>query len=150
MTVAFGNDPAKIDRYRAFWDRAPVARPLVGFSLIGWFPVQEFAACRAWRSLDSITPDMIDPDAFLEDHLRMLREGEAIEDDMIRGACPGQVAIPWLPGVAGCKMRVLPDSAKSLHLPQHPLGLRADAREPNILFIAIEGGRSDALHHLFQ
>jgi membrane-anchored protein YejM (alkaline phosphatase superfamily) len=43
------------------------------------------------------------------------------------------------------EIRVLPDSAKSLHLPQHPLGLRADAREPNILFIAIEGGRADAL-----
>jgi membrane-anchored protein YejM (alkaline phosphatase superfamily) len=43
------------------------------------------------------------------------------------------------------EIRVLPDSAKSLHLPQHPLGLRADACEPNILFIAIEGGRADAL-----
>jgi hypothetical protein len=43
------------------------------------------------------------------------------------------------------EIRVLPDSAKSLHLPQHPLGLQTGAREPNILFIAIEGGRSDAL-----
>lgn len=42
-------------------------------------------------------------------------------------------------------IRILPDSAKSLHLPQHPLGLQTGAREPNILFIAIEGGRSDAL-----
>ena len=43
------------------------------------------------------------------------------------------------------EIRILPDSAKSLHLPQHPLGLQTGAREPNILFIAIEGGRSDAL-----
>ncbi|HTY88625.1 MAG TPA: sulfatase-like hydrolase/transferase [Candidatus Acidoferrum sp.] len=42
-------------------------------------------------------------------------------------------------------IRVLPDSGKSLHLPQHPLGLRLDAREPNILFIVVEGGRADAL-----
>jgi hypothetical protein len=38
----------------------------------------------------------------------MLREGEITGDDLIRGACPGQVGIPWLPGIAGCKMRILP------------------------------------------
>ncbi|HXI70313.1 MAG TPA: sulfatase-like hydrolase/transferase [Verrucomicrobiae bacterium] len=43
------------------------------------------------------------------------------------------------------EIRILPDSAKSLHLPQHPLGLSAGARKPNILFIAIESGRADAL-----
>jgi hypothetical protein len=72
--------------------------------------VREFKACRAWRSVDCVTPEMIDPEAFLEDHLRLLREGDIAGDDLIRGACPGQVAIPWLPGIAGCKMRVLPDS----------------------------------------
>ena len=40
---------------------------------------------------------------------------------------------------------VPPNSLGLLELPRHPLGLRPDAREPNILFIAIEGGRSDAL-----
>jgi hypothetical protein len=110
MTVAFGNDPAKIGRYRAFWQRAGVPRPLVGFSLVGWFPLQEFAACRAWRSAPYLTPDMIDPEAFLADHLRMLREGESIDDDLIRGACPGQVAIPWLPGIVGCRARILPQN----------------------------------------
>ncbi len=108
--LPFGNDPAKIARYRAFWDRTAVLRPLVGFSLVGWFPVQEFQACQAWRSLDYVTPEMIDPQAFLEDHLRLLREGEIVGDDLIRGACPGQVAIPWLPGIAGCRMRAFPDS----------------------------------------
>jgi membrane-anchored protein YejM (alkaline phosphatase superfamily) len=43
------------------------------------------------------------------------------------------------------EIRILPDNAKSLHLPRHPLDLGTDAREPNILFIAIEGGRADAL-----
>ncbi len=33
-----------------------------------------------------------------------------MDDDMIRGACPGQVAIPWLPGILGCRMRILPQS----------------------------------------
>jgi len=108
--VPFGNDRGKIDRYQAFWNRSPAARPLVGFSLAGWFPVQEFQACQAWHSLDHLTAEKIDPQAFLDDHLRLLREGEVVDDDLIRGACPGQVAIPWLPGIAGCKVRVFPDS----------------------------------------
>ncbi len=40
---------------------------------------------------------------------------------------------------------VMPNSLGLLQLPRHPLGLRPEAREPNILFIAVEGGRSDAL-----
>jgi len=46
----FGNDPAKIAGYRAFWDRAPVKRPLVGFSLKTWFPLQEYSASAACTS----------------------------------------------------------------------------------------------------
>ena len=87
-----------------------MSRPLVGFSLVGWFPLQEFAACRAWAESDYLTPEMIEPELFLDDHLRLLREGEVIEDDLIRGACPGQVAIPWLPGIVGCKARILPEN----------------------------------------
>jgi hypothetical protein len=108
--AAFGNDPGKIERYRAFWNRSDVLRPLVGFSLVGWFPLQEFAACQAWTSCDYLTPEMIDPQAFLDDHVRMLREGESMDDDLIRGACPGQVAIPWLPGIVGSKVRILPQN----------------------------------------
>ena len=40
---------------------------------------------------------------------------------------------------------VTPNSLGVLELPLHPLGLRTDARKPNILFIAVEGGRADAL-----
>ena len=35
----FGNDPEKIERYRAFWNRDSVDRPLVGFSFVGWYPL---------------------------------------------------------------------------------------------------------------
>jgi hypothetical protein len=40
---------------------------------------------------------------------------------------------------------VTPNSLGLLELPLHPLGLQPDARKPNILFIAVEGGRADAL-----
>jgi len=116
--VAFGNDPAKIARYRAFWNREDVPRPLVGFTMLGWFPLGEFAAVRAWGSADYLTPDMIVPEAFLDDYLRILREGEAVDDDVIRGASPGQAAFPWLPGMLGCRSRILPQSvlAQEQHL----------------------------------
>ena len=106
----FGNDAAKIGGYRAFWNRDAAARPLAGFSFVGWFPLREFAARKAWGSADFLTADMIDLEAFIDDHVRMLREGETIDDDVIRGACPAQVAVPWLPGILGCKMRILPEN----------------------------------------
>ena len=108
-TVSFGNDPAKIARYRAFWNRDDVARPLVGFTRIGWFPLEEFQAAKTWGS-DYLTPEMIDPAAFIDDHLRMLSEGEVLDDDLIRGASPALVAIPWMAGIVGCPLRILPEN----------------------------------------
>ena len=55
----FGNDPAKVERYKAFWTRAGVSRPLVGFTLRGWFPLEEYAATRGWPVNSYLTPDMV-------------------------------------------------------------------------------------------
>jgi len=109
-SAPFGNDPSKVQRYVDFWNRAPVKRPLVGFSLVGWFPMNEFAACKQWEGRDYLVPEMVAPEAFLDDHVRMAREGERMDDDLIRGACPGQVAVPWLPGMIGCRLRILPEN----------------------------------------
>ena len=106
----FGNDPAKIDGYKAFWKREN-EKPLVGFSYIGWFPVEYFTACKNWKVNDHVTPDMIDPEEWLADQERLLEEGDDIEDDILRGACPSQVAFPcFLPAALGTKIRVLPDT----------------------------------------
>lgn len=110
MPYAFGNDPAKIERYRAFWLRSDVSRPLTGFSFAGWFPLGEFSACRPWLDSEFLTPEMIDPAALIDDHLRMMSEGERMDDDLIRGACPGQVAIPWIPAMIGSRLRILPEN----------------------------------------
>jgi membrane-anchored protein YejM (alkaline phosphatase superfamily) len=48
-------------------------------------------------------------------------------------------------GYIGNETYVTQNNIGWLRLPKHPLGLRPEAREPNILFIAVEGGRSDAL-----
>ncbi len=106
--AAFGNDPAKIEHYRAFWSRADVARPLVGFTLRGWFPLEEYAATRAWPADTYLTPEMVVPEAFLADEERLLREGEILDDDIIRGDMPAAAVIPWLSGMLGSRLRILP------------------------------------------
>ena len=53
---------------------------------------------------------MVDPADFLDDHVRICREGELLDDDVIRGACPAQAGVPWLPGIVGAPLRVLPDN----------------------------------------
>ncbi len=107
----FGNHPAKIDRYKAFWNREEVDRPLVGFSYVGWYPLEYFSVCRAWKVNDHITPEMLEPERWLDDYEGLLREGEEADDDMLRGACPIQVAFPcFIPAILGCKIRVLPDN----------------------------------------
>jgi hypothetical protein len=129
----FGNDPEKIERYTAFWNLGEATRPLTGFTFVGWFPFREFAACQARRSSKYVTPDMVVPEAFLEDHIRMLREGEILNDDLIRGACPTQVALPFLPGIMGCKLSILPDNimGEERHLGwEDALQCRLDRQNP--------------------
>ena len=94
-TAPFGNNPEKVKNYEAFWELADVKRPLVGFSLKSWFPLMEFEASAKWQDYDYLTPEMIEPEAFVDDQERLLREGEEIEDDIFRGASPSQ-AVPWL------------------------------------------------------
>jgi hypothetical protein len=44
----FGNDPAKIERYKAFWGLDEVTRPLVGFSFADWFGCGYFRTTLQW------------------------------------------------------------------------------------------------------
>ena len=134
MTQApFGNDPAKIARYRDFWSRADVDRPLIGFTLVGWFPLQAFSASQRWAESRYLTPEMLVPQDLVEDHVRMIREGDLIEDDLIRGVGPMQVAVPFLPGMLGCRVRVLPENVmgEEQHLPwDEALRIRVDRHNP--------------------
>ena len=130
-SAPFGNASIKTRRYEAFWQRADADRPLVCFSLVGWFPLAEFSACRFWNGEDYLTPDMVDPNDFLEDHIRLLGEGDLLDDDAIRGASPSNGAVPWMPGIAGAKLRILPENVvgEEQHLSwEETLEVRLDAR----------------------
>jgi len=104
----FGNNPGKIKKYLAFWNRDDVKKPLIGFSYKSWFPLMDFKANLAWQGkYRYLTPEMIKIEDFIEDQIHLLREGETIEDDIIRGAAPCQEAVPWLCGMLGLKLRIL-------------------------------------------
>jgi hypothetical protein len=90
---------------------------LVGFTLKSWFPLDEFKASASWEKNSLLTPDMIRPEEFLEDQEKLLREGETMDDDIIRGANPSQ-AVFWGDGILGCKMRILPGNIVA-----EPMGL---------------------------
>lgn len=106
----FGNNPQKLDRYRAFWERRNVERPLVGFTQIGWFPLQGFSATEQWLDYRYLEPAMVAPEHVVPDHVKMIEEGGVIEDDLIRGVGPMQVAVPFIQGILGSKMRILPEN----------------------------------------
>jgi hypothetical protein len=69
----------------------------------------EYAASAAWQSAEYLTPDMVEPSAFMHDQERLLREGETLDDDIFRGACPSQ-AVHWLVAMMGAPLRILPGS----------------------------------------
>ena len=108
MNFQFGNDPAKIEGYRKFWNRDSVKRPLVGFSFKSWLPIEEFRTMRAWKEGVYLTPDMIVPEDFLDDQEKLLAEGETMDDDILRGASATQGALSWGDATLGCKMKILP------------------------------------------
>jgi hypothetical protein len=107
--ISFGNDPDKILLYRKFWDKENNTRPLIGISKKGWFPVQEFSACKIWKDKKFIEPEDIIPEKYVEDQRNILREGEIFNDDIIRGASPFQ-GIGWLAGMLGLRIHNLKDS----------------------------------------
>jgi hypothetical protein len=72
----FGNDPSKINGYKKVLDtgrgKTPVSR-VFDQKLV---PLEEFEASRAWQSRKILTPEMIDPAAFMDDQEWLLREGK--------------------------------------------------------------------------
>ena len=101
--------PRRLERklvgYRRFWDRAPVERPLIGFSVGGWFPFQRFPAMQPFRGRTGLEPQDLRPEAFLADYEGIVSGWNGIEDDMIRGISPLPF-LPWLEAMLGCRVQV--------------------------------------------
>jgi hypothetical protein len=95
----------KLKRFRDFWKGAPMDRPLIGFSIGGWFPLQNYSVMQNLRNQEKITPDQLDPEAFFRDYDRIVTTFEKVEDDVIRAVAPIS-PMPWLEAMLGCCVQI--------------------------------------------
>lgn len=95
----------KIKRYLEFWNNSPVERPMVGFSLGGWFSFQSYSAIQKYRGQVNPTPDMLSPERYFDDYDRIVAPWQEIEDDVIHSVAPIP-AFPWLEAMLGIPIQV--------------------------------------------
>jgi len=94
----------KAKRYRAFWLSEAVERPLVGFSLGGWFPLQSYRAMERFKGVNGLRADQLIPEEFLKDYERLVAQWDEAEDDLIRAVGPIP-PFPWLEAMLGSPSR---------------------------------------------
>lgn len=95
----------KIRKYRTFWTNAPTARPLIGFSLGGWFPLQSYTGMTRFRGRRGIEAGELHPEDLLADYDRIVASWETMEDDVIRAVAP-LPPFPWLEAMLGASVQV--------------------------------------------
>ena len=96
---------AKLQRYRAFWEGAPAERPLIGFSVGGWFPLQTYPSVQKLRASANLSVQALDPEMFFNDYDRIVTSFEKVRDDVIRAVAPFP-PFPWLEAMLGCRVQV--------------------------------------------
>jgi hypothetical protein len=96
---------AKIKRYLSFWNNSRVERPMVGFSLGGWFFFQSYSAIQKYRGQANLSPDLLSPEKYFDDYDRIVAPFQEIEDDVIHSVAPIP-AFPWLEAMLGIQVQV--------------------------------------------
>jgi hypothetical protein len=95
----------KRKRYRAFWANEAMERPLVGFSLGGWFPLHSYKTMGKFRGRKGLTADQLLPEEFLEDYDHVVTQWSGVQDDLIRAVAPIP-PFPWLEAMLGSPVQV--------------------------------------------
>jgi hypothetical protein len=95
----------KTDRYNRFWERSAAKRPLIGFSVGGWFPLRSYRAMQQLCGKPRLVPDDLHPEEFLADYEGVVGLWEGVDDDMIRGVAPIP-PFPWLEAMLGCRIQI--------------------------------------------
>jgi hypothetical protein len=99
----------KLERYRRFWSGAPVERPLVGFSLGGWFSLKVYQAMQRFRGGTALSLDRFRPGDFFDDYDRWVSQFDRVEDDVLRAVAPIP-PFPWLEAMLGASVEVGPEA----------------------------------------
>jgi hypothetical protein len=90
----------KIERNRSFWERTNT-EPLIAYSFGNYFISRRYkAAEKLLVDGKKIEPDMIHVPDFKEDYLRMYRDSERIDHDMVYVAEP-YTGLPWIEAMLG-------------------------------------------------
>ncbi len=100
---------AKLSKYRDFWNRKSVKKPLLGIDVGGWFPFQRFPSLSGIPDGGNISSSMLDPDECLDDYEDFFAQSLLAEDDLIKGVSPIS-AIPWMEAILGADLRRNRDS----------------------------------------
>ena len=101
----------KIRRHDAFWKRGPTDRPVLAFRYGDRFPYDKMRASRAlMRHGLTITPDMVDVDAFcVQTEEEIAFAGDNPYNDTIRGVAPFG-GVPWMESLCGCGVMAMEHS----------------------------------------
>jgi hypothetical protein len=98
------NIKEKIRRHMAFWNRENVDRPLIGYLIGSYFPVQRYEeAKRIFGDKKLIKEDIIIPENFIGDYERLFEGSTLVEQDAFWVAEPF-TGIPWMEAFLGCSI----------------------------------------------
>ena len=99
----------KLEGYRKFWKLEDVDRPMIGFDVGGFFPFQWFSALGDIEETDSLQPEHLIVEKYLEDYTKLYARSSGVDDDLIKGVSPIP-AIPWMEAMLGCPVEISGDS----------------------------------------
>ncbi|MHB1133855.1 MAG: uroporphyrinogen decarboxylase/cobalamine-independent methonine synthase family protein [Chloroflexota bacterium] len=90
----------KLDRMRAFWERAEVDRPLLGVDVRSMYPTEAMADLPVNQPL---RPDDLKPERFLPWYERQHAANAGLPGSLLWSAAP-LWNFPWLEAIAGCEV----------------------------------------------
>lgn len=99
--VAQNKESAMVQNSMAFWNREETSRPLISFRTGTDMPFHQFRCAERIKDKPVLLPEDIVPEEFYEDYVRLAKEQEALEQDVIFGFDPF-MGVPWLEAIAGC------------------------------------------------
>lgn len=109
------NVEQRLRRHYAFWQGEKTDRPMVGFQIGSYFMAQRYQAAEELLQPGKIiSPDMLDPKAFLEDYERQFQWTEEAGQDAFYVAEP-YTGIPWMEAMLGCRIGATGESMWAEH-----------------------------------
>ena len=100
----------KIAKQLKFWNREEVDQPLIGYSIGNYFPSSRYpTATSLFKENEWITPELLNPEDFIEDYERLYQLSLSVDQDLIWVAEP-LLGIPWLEGMLGSRIRATENS----------------------------------------